>query len=358
MKKTNTFSGKVIAVIMVLVFLGINYFKSENEAGPQEQRFAKAKHDAEEYRRLDNKISKPQDIKKLQYAYTGKWEKNDLTKQDGKFAFNTPESTRNTMEATAAKKAEEKKKKLAKKNKKTKNKVARKMYNSKSRFARDEYDSGFQDTPAVVPAYYGILNPQARTPSDEEKDKKLAAKEWFDKITTENSISNFLSEHNKGTVDTTTFYAVAEMLLSSDKESNKKFGYQVIQSVPSLKSLDLYAKHVKEEMSAELKTFAQSTLNAYTDPSDLKILNSALKSANDDLKIIAAVLIKDITTEILEAQNAGAEGVVYTEIQLQNFRTMLTASLNVINAALATNLSAEVIASFNTTRTVLMEFLS
>lgn len=362
MKKTSKFSGKTIAVLLIIAFLGINYFKSSSEVGPQEQIFAEKRQQEAETRKVDDKIASSQNVQKLKYAYTGKWDKNAAYTAEGKYNFETPENQRNSIEAVAAaKKVDAKKaKKLADRKKKKTSKIAKKKYrnkNGRSLFDSDDYD---QDD-------YGrttyFQRQEQRAPSDnknleeEKEEKSLTAEEWFTKVTAENSLSTLASEFRSGKVKSSIFYSVVEMLLSSEKDSNKKLGFQALELTPSVASLQKYATHIDDEMSVEVKTYAESTIKIYNDPNQIRTLNSALNSKDSNLKIIAANLIREITTKILTVSEASGQNTTYTQVQLDLYKRMLTQSLNVINNALAAGVDATVVASFNSTRAILQEFL-
>jgi hypothetical protein len=357
--KTNSGSGRVIAVILILLFFGINFFKSQNEAGPQEKQFAKAREMKAQDKKFDNNLAKHHDIKKLRFAYTGTWEPNLYQGHnlDGNFAFETPPNSRSNIEATAAKKVADAKKKakLAKKTKHT-TKVAKNY--GKSRFTLD--DNGGLDDSTAYPrrTYYNQNPPQERTPSDDEKEKKLTVQEWLEKIAATNSVSELVSKYKEGTeVNSALFYSVVESLLSSDQDGYKKLGFTALAATPSSTSLAKVAQHISDEMSADTKTFAQNSLNIYNQPNYLKVLNFSLKSSDSKLKILAATIIKNIVATISQAEAKSGGNVVYSPAQIQAYKTLLTESLDVINNAIKSGLDGEVLASFSATQSALVELL-
>lgn len=360
MKKTNTNSGKAIAVILILMFLGINYFRSATAVGPQEKQFAQAKLAKTAEENFDKKIGNIQNVEKLKYAYTGKWDKNDLSKnaQEGQHAFAAPENTRSAMETTSAKKATDnkKKKKVAKKTKKT-SKVAKKYYKRNGFANAENVEDGFE---YPTRSYYTLPTPQERTPSEDEKDKvkKLTVKEWVELITSTNSIAELVSKYKSGDgVSASLYYSVAEALLSSKEDNLKKLGFEAIQQLPSVTSLTKYANHIEDEMSAETKTIALKTLETYNNPTHLKILNSALTSPSNDVKVIASTLIRSISVTVFAPQSTSGENTTYTEAQLATFKVALTQSSSILTKALEGTLDAEVKESFTTTLTILSQLL-
>lgn len=356
MKKTNNNSGRWIAMVMVIAFLGINYFKSENEGGPQEQKFAKVQKQ-KETRAIDDKIAPPQNIEKLKYAYTGKWERNQISAQAGQHAFTPPTNDRNNIQPTVAakKKDDKKKKKIAAKKKKA-NKYAKK-FRGKSRF--DLNNDGDDFAPRSYPAYSAYnqrQQQQDRTPSDDNKEKPLTLEEWLDLITQSQSISPLIEKYSTQEVTSTMYFSVASALLSSNEDSLKKLGFDALAQLPSTRSLELYAKHIDDEMSAETKAFAQDTLKAYNQPTHLRTLNAALNSSDSKVRVIAATLIKDITTTVLAAQSQSGPNSIYSEKQIEQFKALLTQSLFVINTTISTT-EGDVRVSFDSARLVLVQFL-
>jgi hypothetical protein len=352
-------SGKVIAVILILLFFGINFIKSSSEGGPQEKHFAKIREEKVQAQKFNNNLGKQHDVQKLKFAYTGNWEKNDLSKnpQDGKYAFTTPENTRGQIQATAAKKAADakKKNKLAKKAKAAA-KIAKRS--DKNRFNLE--DHGIDDSSTVRRiVYFAQTPPQQRTPSDEEKEKKLTAEEWLKQILSNNSVSEFVSKYREGKdVSQSLFYSVVESLLTNDQDSVKKLGYEALASTPSVLSLTKYAQHKDDEMSEELKTYVKSTLLVYNQPSQLRVLNTALNSTDNKVKILAANIIQSIASAVLLAQTSTGENTVYTPAQIEVLKTMLAQSLTVITNALKTDLESAVLVSFTATQSVLEQILS
>ncbi|MES2767636.1 MAG: hypothetical protein V4596_00705 [Bdellovibrionota bacterium] len=360
MKKNNTYLGKslgkVSAVLLILAFVGINFYKTEKEGGPQEQLFAERNKEQIAERKFENQIAPKQNIEKLKFAYTGKWEKNETAQsaQAGGHAFTSPPNTRGNVQAVAAKKATDKKKakKLAEKKKK-KSKVAKKSSKKRSHFDNDSSDS-YNDS-YVANNYYTQPKPQERTPSEEEEEKKqLTPQELFAQVTQKNSLTPIVEALNKGTATEATYYIVAEMLITAEDSKLNILGFKALALYPSAKNLETYAKHINDT-SGEVRTAAEETLKTYKQTVHLSMLNGTLKSSNNELKILSANLIKDITTAILQAQSG--EQAAYTEEHLNRFRILLAVSLNVIETALESDLDGSVIASFNTARNTLLQFL-
>ncbi len=352
MKKNNAYLGKslgkVSAVMLILAFVGINFYKTEKEGGPQEQLFAERNKKQIAERKLENQIAPKQNIEKLKFAYTGKWEKNEATQsaQAGGHAFTNPPNTRGNVQAVAAKKAADKKKK--------KNKIAKKSSKKRSHFDNDSSDS-YNDS-YVANNYYTQPKPQERTPSEEEEEEKkqLTPQELFAQVTQKNSLTPIVEALSKGTATEATYYIVAEMLITSEDSKLNILGFKALALYPSAKNLETYAKHINDT-SGEVRTAAEETLKTYKQTVHLSMLNGTLKSLNNELKILSANLIKDITTAILQAQSG--EQAAYTEEQLNRFKKLLEVSLNVIETALESDLDGSVIASFNTARNTLLEFL-
>jgi hypothetical protein len=354
---SNSNSGKKIAVILILMFFGINFFRSANEAGPQEKKFAAVREAKAQDRKFDNNITKRHDIQKLRFAYTGTWEPNGpqhhSLDDDGTYDFHNPENNRNMVPTGANKAKDDKKKKLAKKTKTT-FKVAKKYKKSKRLGSDSDFYEDGDGRTYTNTAYYTRQPVQERNPSDEEKNKKLSVQEWIEKVLAANNVSELVGQFQ---ADPGLFYSVVEFLLSSDQDQSKKLGFTALQQTPSVGSFAKYVKHINDEMSSDVKTFALSTVDVYNNPSQLNILNSSLKNSDNEVKIQAAIMIKNITTTILQAESSSGEQVVYTPAQIESFKKMLAQSLAVIESALKTPLDAEVLASFTATRAVLTEFL-
>ena len=360
MKKQSNNSGKWIAVIMILVFFGINYFK-QDEAGPQEQIFAKQKQDAKELRAIDDKIAPPQNVEKLKYAYTGNWEKN-APGNPGQYVFSPPQNARNQIHPTAAKKQDDKKKKKVAKKKTTK-KIAKKKSRGKSMFDWNNDDS--QDTIAGYNAnsggYYGQPNRNQNVAQPEEKkEKKLTAQEWIAAILESGTVAEFVNQYKSGEVNKAVYIAVTRALLGSADDTQKRLGFDVLAQVQTAESLDWYAEFIETEMSAETKEYAQNTLKAYSNPNLLRILNNALSYPKSEVRVLAANLIKDIVTTILAEQpNSGERSPAYSEQQIENYRTLLAISRSVIDNAIAAGISdTQVASSFRSTLETLSLFLS
>jgi len=359
MEKKNTFSApKWIAVILILAFFGINFYKTNKEGGPLEQKFNEKNQEQTVTRKFDKKYFPTQNVEKLKYAYTGNWEKNEISAnaQAGDYAFTAPENTRGKIEATAATKKVEAKKKAKKlAQKKKAKKIAKRTNNRRSMFNAD-YEAS---APAYIANnYYTQPKNQTRAPSDEEeKVKKLTAAEVYSLVTAAKSIAPMTAELAKETMSLQTYYTVAGMLLSSDKDDLKKLGFEAISQYQSSTSLNLYAKHIDDEMTEETKAFADSTLAAYNQPKYIRLLTSTLRSSENSLKIISSNLLKDITLSIMQSQAQSGENVVYNEQQITMFKSQLNSTLAVIEAALQTSLDSAVSASFNSTRDILNQFL-
>lgn len=357
MEKNNSISGKVVAVILILAFVGINFYKTDKEGGPQEQKFNERNQEQAATRKFDKKYFPAQNIERLKYAYTGKWEKNEVSQaaQAGDYAFTAPENTRGNVQATAAKKAEAKKKAKKVAQKKKAKKIAKKSNSRRSMFETDYEPSGSN---YIANNYYTQPKQQTRTPSDDEnKPKKLTAAEVYNLVTAANSIAPMAAELAKSTMTMQTYYAVAGMLLSSEQDGLKKLGFEAIAQYQTPNSLNLYAKHINDEMSPETKTFAEGTLGAYNQPRYIRILHASLKSTDNALKIISSNLLRDITVGLMESQAQTGENVVYNQQQIAMFKSQLSAVLEDIETALQTPLDSAVLASFNSTRDILNQFL-
>lgn len=357
--KNSNSTPKWIAVILILAFFGINFYKTENEGGPLEQKFNERKLEKTASRKFDKKYFPAQNVDKLKFAYTGNWEKNEISQnaQAGDYAFTAPENTRGKVEATAAqaKKADAKKKSKKVAQKKKSKKIAKRPSSKKSMFDTDYETSA---PTYVANNYYTQPKNQTRTPSDdEEKPKKLTAAEVHALVLAAKSIAPMSAELAKDTMSLQTYYVVAGMLLSSDKDDLKKLGFEAISKYQSSNSLNLYAKHIDDDMSEETKAFAESTLGAYNQPKHIRLLTSTLRSQENTLKIISSNLLKDITMTIMQSQAQSGENVVYNEQQITMFKSQLSVTLTVIEAALQGSLDSAVMASFNSTRDILNQFL-
>lgn len=357
--------GKIAVLVLVLLFVTINHFRSQKDIVTKEEIAAQKNESAIQKRNLRNQFSdktEARHIEKLKFAYTGKWAKNEVKDVNGEYSFTVPTNTRSQIKPTSMKKENKKKKKVAaKKTKKKINKIAKKSKRSSFHNNYDDsYDDGFNaaNYPYANNPYYAQPNPQERAPSDDEKEKQLSPQEWLERITKSNSVSELTAAYKAGKVGQNLFFTVADTLISSDSENLKKLGFQAFAEVPSLTSFTKIAKHLNDQMSPQLKTFAQSTLEAYEQPNQLRILNSALNGKDTELRILAANIIKTVATSIVQAQASSGENVVYSEAQLKLYKTLLTQSLNVINIALETGAEATVVASFNSTRAILVQFLS
>ena len=357
MEKSNLNKGRWIAVILIIAFFGINFYKTDKNGGPQEVAFKKAKAEKNQAQALAKKIAPSQNIDKLKYAYTGNWEKNVIQHAEGGTSdFTLPENQRNMIEATAAKKKDKKKKKVAKK-KKTKKMIARKS-KGKSRFDWDPSDSNSGSPYVAQNNYYYSNQQENRTPNEEkEKEKELTLTEWLELIKRTNSISELVSKFSSGKVTSSTFYAVVSTLLSSEQDSDKKLGFLALQKFPSAVSFELYAIHINDNMSAETRTVAQNTSKAYHNPNHLRFLNTALNNPKAEVKTQAALLIRDITTSILAAVSNTGENVVYSPQHIEEFKRILGQSLLVINGSIDST-EGEVRASFASAQNILVQFLS
>lgn len=364
-RNNNTGSfGKIAALILVLLFITINHYRVQKDIITKEE-ITEQKEATTQKRNTRNQLSdrtEAKHIEKLKFAYTGKWAKNEIrdTATTGEYSFTTPDNTRSLIKPTSMKKEDKKKKKVASKKTKKTNKVAKSKRNFfHSNDSNDNDGSNTANYPYANNPYYNAQQPQQeRAPSDDEKDKRLTAQEWLELIIKSNSISELVTAYKSSKVSQSLFHSIAESLLSSSSESSKKLGFQALSETPSLMSFSKTAKHLNDQMSTQMKTFAQSTLEVYEQPNQLRVLNSALNSKDVELKILAASIIKTITTSIVQAQASSGENVVYSESQLKIYTTLLTQSLNVINAALETGIDATVVASFTATRTILVQFLS
>lgn len=366
MKKTNSNSfGKISAVALILLFVGINYFKPEKDIIPKNSLTTKKQSREFQIQNGRNKVvEKTHNVEKLKYAYTGKWEKNDVSAAavNGEYSFTTPTNTRSMIKPSAKK--DDKKKKVAAKKKKTDKKIAKKTYKKNSfgnHFGSDEYDAdntNYNNT--YVNPYYAqqVQQQQQRTPSDDEKEKQLTLPEWLAQITQANSISDLVTQYLGGKVSQNLFYQVIDALIASTDDNTKKLGFDALAQTPSGNSFTKTVTHMNDEMSSELKAYAQSSLTVYEKPNQLRILNAALSSKNTEVQIVAANIIRSVTTSILQAQTNSGENAVYKEADMKAYKAMLTQSLNVINNALELGLNDTVASSFHSAQSVLAQFLS
>lgn len=354
--------GKIAALVLVLAFITINHYRSEKDIIPKNA-ISSNKEASKLKQNLRNQFSnriEAKHIERLKYAYTGKWAKNEVkdSQSDGGYSFSAPAGTRNLITPTSKKIDKNKKKKVAAKTK-TKAKVAKKskkglFHNNYENYKND--DLGATNSPYPANPYYTQPNPQDRTPSEDENEKKLSAQEWVELITKSNSVSELVAAYGK--IGQNLFYSVVESLLSSPSEGSKKLGFQALSQVPSAMSFMKTAQHLNDDMSTAMKTYAQGTLQVYEKPDQVRVLNAVLNSKDAVVKILAATIIRNVTSSIVQAQASSGENVVYTEAQLKLYNTLLTQSLNVINTALEAGVEATVAASFTSARTILVEFLS
>lgn len=353
--------GKVSAVILILAFVGINFYRTEKNGGPLEQKFSEQRQDQIAARKFDQKHFPNQNIEKLKYAYTGNWKKNEVSAAAvaGDYAFTQPENTRGKVEATAAAKKADAKKKTKKVAKKKKDKKIAK----KSKSRRSLFDTDYDDSESgyIATNYYTQPKQQTRTPSEKEEEKepkKLSAREVYELVLTAKSIAPMSEALSKDTITMQTYYSVAGMLLSAAEDDLKKIGFEAIAAYQSANSLILYAKHIEDEMSPETKAFAESTLNVYNQPKYIRLLGITLKNSDNTLKIISSNLIRDITLGIMQSQAQSGENVVYNEQQILAFKSQLTVVRDDIEKALElSSLDSSVLASFNSTRDILNQFL-
>lgn len=359
MEKRQTYTGRWIAVVMIIAFLGINYYRTEKLGGPEEQAFTQAKERQKQAAAFGNKILPPQNIEKLKFAYTGRWEKNKINHEHNfnPSEFTAPENQRNQIEATAAKKQDnKKKKKVAKKTKKKKSFV--KKSRGKSRFDWDHSYGSDSHYSYNNNGYYHQQNPQNRTPSKDKEDeeKQLSVEEWLELVKSTNSVNELVGKYSYQKISSGLFYSVVSALLSSTADSDKRLGFSALQKVQSLRTLELYTEHINDEMSPETRNFAQNVIKAFNQPAHLRTLNAGLNNIRSEVRILSATLIRDITTSILASQSNTGENVVFTPQQIDQFKTLLTQSLLIINHSIDST-EGEVRVSFDSARSILNQFL-
>lgn len=178
--------------------------------------------------------------------------------------------------------------------------------------------SASPDSSNSAQAYYGNNSyaPQnqetAKTNTEKKDDDKISAAQWREILLTRPTVENadkLLAAYKSNQIDSASFYAIADELLSNADKNRQQAGLQLVSKEFAPESFSLMAKHYSDSGTpSDLKASLNSAIQNYGQSGRIAILAKVLTSGDEATIEVATDVIAAAVSVQGNSQTQGDRG--------------------------------------------------